>query len=78
MATIQLIPAAQEIPVATEQIPAATTEETPPTRKGRGRPPGAKNKPKAVKPLPVPPPEEEPQQPDEPEEPEEQEEQEEP
>jgi len=60
-----LVPAGEAIPVAingTEAAIAATTEETPPKR-GRGRPPGAKNKPKTVKPVsepvPVPPVEEE-------------------
>ena len=55
---IQLLNPGEEIPPA-EIIP-APVEETPPTKRGRGRPPGAKNKPKTVsEPAPVPPSEEE-------------------
>ena len=59
---IALVSAGEAIPVAingTEAAIAATTEETPTAKRGRGRPPGAKDKPKAVKPVsepvPVPP-----------------------
>ena len=57
--TIRLLDPGQEIPPA-ENILAAV-EETPRTKRGRCRPPGAKNRPKIVKPVSelVPPPEEE-------------------
>ena len=48
---IQLLIPGEEIPSA-ENIP-APVEETPPTKRDRGRPPGAKNKPKP-KPAPMP------------------------